>query len=100
MIGVLPLHEGSAALQTMFSFFSKLQVVGRFWESLMPFAVGPRHCGQCSFAVVAWPLTTVHIHTKRKANCNQRWKIGATANPLAGQKNNNCPRSCQTGAAV
>src|SRR5262245_30748288 len=34
----------------MFSFFSRLQVVGRFLESLIPLPVGPRHCGQFSLA--------------------------------------------------
>src|SRR5687767_6061229 len=51
MIGVLPLHEGSSDFQTMFSFFSRFQVVGKPVESLVPSALGPRHCGQFSPAV-------------------------------------------------
>src|SRR6185369_6544378 len=54
IIGVPPLHEGSSVFQTMFSFFSRLQVVGKFFESLIPFPVGPLHCGQFSFAPTDW----------------------------------------------
>src|SRR3712207_238545 len=50
MIGVLPLQEGSGVFQTMFSFVSAFQFVGRPVESLTPFPLGPRHCGQFSVA--------------------------------------------------
>src|SRR5439155_27326110 len=50
MIGVLPLHEGSSVFHAMFSFFSRLQCVGKLVESLVPLPLGPRHCGQLSFA--------------------------------------------------
>src|SRR6478736_3849698 len=61
MIGVPPLHDGSAAFHTMFSFFSRLQVVGRFFESLMPLPSGPRHCGQFSFAPADKPAAKTAI---------------------------------------
>src|SRR3954451_8274096 len=75
MIGVPPLHDGSSLFQTMFSFFSRLQLVGRFLESLIPLPVGPRHCGQLSFAVAdsASPeATRQKMRDKRQATITIR----------------------------
>jgi hypothetical protein len=46
MIGVAPVQLGIASFQVMFS--SALHLSGRFFSVLMPFIVGPRHCGQLS----------------------------------------------------
>src|SRR5262245_45545876 len=50
MTGVLPLQAGNSAFQTMFSPVARLHVIGRFFESLTPLPLGPRHCGQFSLA--------------------------------------------------
>src|ERR1700716_1653883 len=46
IIGVAPVLLGMANFQPTFSVV--LQWTGRFFSLLMPFAPGPRHCGQFS----------------------------------------------------
>src|SRR5437016_5861462 len=46
IIGVAPVLLGMANFQATFSVV--LQWTGRFFSLLMPFAPGPRHCGQFS----------------------------------------------------
>ena len=51
MIGVAPLQESSAISSVQATFSVSLQVVGSPVSPLVPFRLGPRHCGQFSAAV-------------------------------------------------
>src|SRR5688572_15681066 len=82
MIGVLPLQEGSSVFQTMF--WSRLQVVGRPVESLMPLPVGPRHCGQFSLAMAP----AAESNNDSEAASGQRGKRGFTGGPFYANERN------------
>src|SRR4029079_8835583 len=56
MIGVEPDSAGVASFQATFS--DRLHLTRRFFSPLIPFADGPRHCGQFSLALND---TTLHV---------------------------------------